>query len=251
MTNVKKATQSEVTQSELTQSELTQSELTQSELTQSELTQSELTQSELTQSEATRSEISQKADPDLLAQIDRKETERAEYLRNLFGTDDPIFADGLWRQLEKASFSNGKFSEGTLRFLASIVAGVEPRDPLEAMLLTQMALIQKAVFDQSLKLALSPDDDDTEILSNMMKLTRIYTMQLEALKRHRSKPEQQLVQNVMVAQGGQAIVGPVHHQQREDAGVTPAALTHSSERPVRRRTDVPKEVVMVKQNTRK
>jgi hypothetical protein len=171
-------------------------------------------------------------------------------LRNLFGTDDPIFAHGLWQQLEKASFSNGKFSEGTLKFLASIVAGVEPRDPLEAMLVTHMAVIQKAIFDQSLKLALSPDDD-TEILSNMMKLTRIYTMQLEALKRHRSKPEQQLVQNVMVAQGGQAIVGPVHHQQREDAGVTPPALTHSSERPVRRRTDVPKEVVMVKQGTRK
>jgi hypothetical protein len=199
---------------------------------------------------ATQSEVSQEAEPDLLAQIDRKETERAEFLRNLFGTDDPIFADGLWRQLEKASFSNGKFSEGTLRFLASIVAGVEPRDPLEAMLLTHMAAIQKAIFDQSLKLALSPDDD-TEILLTIMKLARTYTMQLDALKRYRSKPEQQVVQHVMVAQGGQAIVGQVHQQQREDAGATPPALTHSSERPVRRRTDVPKEVVMVKQGTRK
>jgi hypothetical protein len=199
---------------------------------------------------ATQSEVSQEAEPDLLAQIDRKETERAEYLRNLFGTDDPIFADGLWRQLEKASFSNGKFSEGTLRFLASIVAGVEPCDPLEAMLLTHMAAIQKAIFDQSLKLALSPDDD-TEILLTIMKLARTYTMQLDALKRYRSKPEQQVVQHVMVAQGGQAIVGQVHQQQREDAGATPPALTHSSERPVRPLADVPKEVVMVKQRTRK
>jgi hypothetical protein len=199
---------------------------------------------------ATQSEVSQEAEPDLLAQIDRKETERAEFLRNLFGTDDPIFADGLWRQLEKASFSNGKFSEGTLRFLASIVAGVEPRDPLEAMLLTHMAAIQKAIFDQSLKLALSPDDD-TEILLTIMKLARTYTMQLDALKRYRSKPEQQVVQHVMVAQGGQAIVGQVHQQQREDAGATPPALTHSSERPVRPLADVPKEVVMVKQRTRK
>jgi hypothetical protein len=35
-------------------------------------------------------------------------------------------------------------------------------------------------------------------------------MQMDALKRHRSKPEQQVVQHVMVAQGGQAIVGSVH-----------------------------------------
>ena len=71
---------------------------------------------------ATQSKVSQKADPDLLTQIDRKETEKADKLRNLSGTDDPIFAHGLWQQLEKASFTNGKFSEGTLRFLASIVA---------------------------------------------------------------------------------------------------------------------------------
>jgi hypothetical protein len=200
---------------------------------------------------ATQSKVSQKAEPDLLAQIDRKETEKAEFLRNLSGTDDPIFAHGLWQQLEKASFSNGKFSEGTFKFLASIVSAVEPRDPFEAMLAAQMAVIQKAIFDQFFKLALSPADDDTEILSTITKLTRTYTMQMDALKRHRSKPEQQVVQHVMVAQGGQAIVGPVHQQKREDAGATPPALTHSSERPLRPLADVPKEVVMVKQGARK
>jgi hypothetical protein len=116
-------------------------------------------------------QFSHRVDPDLLAQLERNKTERAKFLRKLSGTDDPIFADGLWQQLEKASFSNGKFSEGYLRFLASIVAGVEPRDPLEAMLLTQMAVIQKAIFDQTFKLALSPDND-TEILSNITTSSR-------------------------------------------------------------------------------
>jgi hypothetical protein len=199
---------------------------------------------------STQSEVPQKAEPDLLAQIDRKEAEKAEFLRDLFGTDDPIFAHGLWQQLEKASFSNGKFSEGTSRFLASIVKGVGPRDPFEAMLATQMALIQKAIFDQSLKLALSPDDD-TEILSNIMKLTGKSMKQMDALKRHRSKPEQPVVQHVMVTQGGQAIVGPVHQRQREDAGATPPALTHSSERPMQPLAEVPKDVVMDKRGTRK
>jgi hypothetical protein len=169
---------------------------------------------------ATQSEVSQKADPDRLTQMDHEDTEKAdEFLRKTFGTDDPIFLHGLWQQLKKLSFVNGEFSEGTLKFLASIVAGVEPRDPLEAMLVAQMAAIHKAMFDQSLKLAL-PLADQTEILSTKMKLTRTFMMQLDALKRHRSKPEQQLVQHVMVAQGGQAIVGPVHQQQREDAGAT-------------------------------
>jgi len=195
-------------------------------------------------------QFSHRVDPDLLAQIDRNQTKRAEFLRKLSGTDDPIFAHGLWEQLEKASFSNGKFSEGYLRFLASIVVGGQPRDHLEAMSLTQMALIQKAIFDQSFKLALSPDDD-SEILSNISKLTRTFTMQRDAFERHRSKPEQQVVQHVMVTQGGQAIVGTVHQQQREEAGATPPPLTHSSERPTQPLADVPKEVVMVKPGTRK
>ena len=195
-------------------------------------------------------QFSHRVDPDLLAQIDRNQTKRAEFLRKLSGSDDPKFAHGLWEQLEKASFSNGKFSEGYLRFLSSIVAGLEPRDPLEAMLFTQMAVIQKAIFDQTFKMALSPDND-TEILSNINKLMRTSMMQMDALKRHRSKPEQQVVQHVMVTQGGQAIVGTVHQQQREEAGATPPPLTHSSERPTQPLADVPKEVVMVKPGTRK
>jgi hypothetical protein len=195
-------------------------------------------------------QFSHRVDPDLLAHIDRNQTERAKFLRKLSGTHDPIFAHGLWEQLEKASFSNGKFSEATLRFLASIVAGVEPRDHLEAMSATQIALIQKAIFDQSFKLALSPDDD-TEILSNIDRLTRTSMKQRDAFERHRSKPAQQVVQHVMVTQGGQAIVGPVHQQQREEAGATPPPLTHSSERPMQPLADVPKEVVMVKPGTPK
>jgi hypothetical protein len=131
---------------------------------------------------AAQSEVSQKTDPDPLTQMDTEKA--AEFLLNLFGTDDAIFAHGLWQQLKKFSFVNGKFSKGTFKFLASIVAGAEPRDQLEAMLLAQMAAIQKATSDQYLKLAL-PLADQTEILSTIMKLARTFTMQLDALKRHR------------------------------------------------------------------
>jgi hypothetical protein len=191
-----------------------------------------------------QSKVSQRVDPDPLSQMDHEDTEKAdEFLRNLFGTDDPIFAHGLWQQLKKLSFVNGKLCEGTFKFLVSFVAGVRPRDPLEAVLATEMAAIHKMMFDQYPKLA-PPLADHAGISSMIMKFTRTFTMQMDALKRFRSKPEQQVVQHVMVAQGGQAIVGPVHQQQRKDAGATPPALTHSSERPMQPLADVPKEVAM-------
>src|SRR5262249_16939390 len=45
-----------------------------------------------------------------------------------------------------------------------------------------------------------------------VKLLRTYTMQMEALLRYRGKGEQKMtVEHVHVYQGGQAIVGAVHH----------------------------------------
>jgi hypothetical protein len=187
---------------------------------------------------------------DLLAEIDRKRPEKENALCKLYATDDLIFAKGMREQLEKASLSNGKFTEGNLRFLESIVVGLAPRNPREAMLAAQMAAIQKAISDQHLKLGLSPDDDDG-IIANIKKLTSIFLQLLDKFEELRSKPGQQVVQHLMVVAGGQAIVGQVRQQQRDDdkAGATPPVLTHSSELPMQALAAVPKEVV--KRGTRK
>jgi hypothetical protein len=178
-----------------------------------------------------------------------------EAMRKMFGSSDRDFAHGLFRQLNVASLADGKSSELYLNFSASVLRGVQPRDPLESMLVAQMATIHKMMFDLTLELAqCRTAARSNEIVSAINKLARTYTIQLDALKRYRSKGEQQVtVQNVTVGQGGQAIVGDVHQQKREDAraSVSPAALTHSTELPMQSLAEVPKDTVMAKRPSRK
>jgi hypothetical protein len=192
--------------------------------------------------------IAEKADKDGRVQTDHEDSKRADaQMRKAFGSSDRDFVHGLFRQLNA--------SEGSLDFSASVVRGVEPHDQLEAMLAAQMAAIHRIMFDLNLRLAQSKAGAyDNDILSAINKLARTYTIQLDALKRYRSKGEQQVtVQHVTVGQGGQAIVGDVHQRQREGAraSATPPALTHSSEQPMQPLVEVPKEVVMAKRDTRK
>ncbi len=51
----------------------------------------------------------------------------------------------------------------------------------------------------------------------MTKLTRTFTVQMDALKRHRAKAQQTVrVERVNVNEGGQAVVGDVTHGGRVD-----------------------------------
>ena len=75
-----------------------------------------------------------------------------------------------------------------------------------------------------------PQQDAAERAFN--KLVRTYTMQMDALKRHRTGGEQKVtVQHVSVGEGGQAIVGNVTQATPSTAQPKsedkPKALTHS------------------------
>jgi hypothetical protein len=204
--------------------------------------------------EPSQSEVPQKADPDQQIRMDREDSEKADKsLCKLFGTDYPGVARGLARQLDKLSFVNGKLSKEDFDFFVSFVMGGKPRDQFEAILFAQMAAIHKAMMDETSRLN-QPNADRAEIVSSINKLARTFAMLLDTLKRYRSKGEQQVtVQHVTVGQGGQAIVGDVHQQQRDEAKASAAApaLTHSNEQPMQPLAEVPKEVVMVKKGTRK
>jgi len=102
--------------------------------------------------------------------------------------------------------------------MLSVIKGIEPRDQLETMLAAQMA----AVHVVSMRFARHfahietlPQQDSAERAFN--KLTRTFTMQMEALKRYRSGAEQKVtLQHVSVAEGGQAIIGNVTHAPRKN-----------------------------------
>ena len=155
----------------------------------------------------------------------------ARLLMEAFGTADQAFATGLLRQLSGVATQKGEVDEYLLNFMASVVAGIEPKDQLEALLAAQMAGVHVATMRLARQLSntetLAQQDSAERALN---KLARTFASQVEALKRYRTGGEQKVtVQHVSVSDGGQAIVGNVTHTAREPAqsksAQSPPALT--------------------------
>ena len=104
-----------------------------------------------------------------------------------------------------------KADEYAINQMLAQIAAVEPKDGIEAMLATQMAVVHNAMLKSARALRGSetiPQQDSNGNLVN--KLARTFATQVEALKRYRSKGEQKVVvEHVTVNEGGQAIVGAV------------------------------------------
>ena len=139
---------------------------------------------------------------------------RKGQLAEVFGDTSDAFGSVLLRNCfaakgltEKNIDTNGEVIE--------IVAALAPRDALEALLATQMAATHMAVMRHSTKMAdaghLASLETHERILT---KLSRTFTSQMEALRKHRNGGKQTVtVQHVNVEGGGQAIVGSVSHRE--------------------------------------
>lgn len=166
-------------------------------------------------------------------------------LAEALGTANIDFIDGLVRQLADAG-SRGTIDPKEINFMLGVIKSIKPNDQIEAMLGAQMAAVHITAMQflqhfpriQSL-----PQQDAAERAFN--KLTRTFTMQMDALKRYRTGGEQKVtVQHVTVGEGGQAIVGNVNQATPSTAPAKPEdkpkALTDSrqaampiTERPAR------------------
>lgn len=129
-----------------------------------------------------------------------------------FGSDNEMFFSGLVDQLLRLTAKEGKLDQSAVDYITSIIAGVKPRDEVEAMLAAQMAATHNLVITFARQLTVSntiPQQDSADRAYN--KLARTFAAQVEALKRYRSKGEQKVVvEHVTVNEGGQAIVGAVN-----------------------------------------
>jgi hypothetical protein len=109
--------------------------------------------------------------------------------------------------------------------MLAVINGIEPRNQLEAMLAAQMAAVHVLTMRLASQLAkadIIPQQDSAERAFN--KLTRTFVSQMEALKRCRAGPEQNVpLQHVSVGEGGQAIAGNVTHAPSESASEKGAA----------------------------
>lgn len=90
--------------------------------------------------------------------------------------------------------------------------GVGPKDELEGMIAAQLLAAHNAAMEcyRRAMLAEQTFEGRRESLNQANKLSRTYSVLLDALNRHRGKGQQKVtVEHVHVHSGGQAIVGPV------------------------------------------
>lgn len=134
-------------------------------------------------------------------------------LNQAFGSKSNVFVEGLVSQIVNISSQGAKPDEKAMTYVASMIAGIQPRDEAEAMLAAQMAAVHNASMTFARRLAhvtTVQQQDSAERAFN--KLCRTYAAQLEALKRYRTGGQQHVtVKHVTVNEGGQAIVGNVSH----------------------------------------
>lgn len=174
---------------------------------------------------------------------DAKATEREPPRVSLEWREDgalKIEATGAWGRIMRASgnrtVATGLISQTAILgshgsridaeatdFALGFVDAMEPRDPAEALLLTQMAATHQATMMLARRLnhvENIPQQDAAEKALN--KTARTFATQMETLKRYRSKGQQVVrVERVTVEEGGQAIVGAVAGGGGRRGNVTP------------------------------
>lgn len=130
------------------------------------------------------------------------------------GSTDPNFINGMVFQTIEAGQSLKIEAFDATAFTASLVAGVKPRDQVEAMLAAQMAAIHNATMKLAARInrvGTLPQYDSAS--RSLNQLSRTFTAQVDALTRYRSGGQQKMtVEHVHVYEGGQAIVGNVSHE---------------------------------------
>jgi hypothetical protein len=165
---------------------------------------------------------------------DREEAETLALLMKALGSKDPHFAQGLLQQILCASERNKKYDLTGFLFTLAVAKSTAPRDELEAMQVTQMAVIHAAMMKAAGELARANTLVHQEVATRAIsQLARTYTAQMEVLKRYRAGAEQPLsVQNVSVSQGGQAIVTQSSAPAAREVANALPALTDARQQPI-------------------
>jgi len=131
--------------------------------------------------------------------------------RRIAGSADPDFLGALTRSLAAATPGQGADIQAVNAGLAAL-AGIQPRDELEAMLAAQMTAVHSMAMEMS-KRALLPEqtvEGVSENVSRASRLMRTFCAQVEALQRYRNAGQSTVtVQHVAVGEGGQAVIGNV------------------------------------------
>jgi len=166
--------------------------------------------------------------------IDHPDPELGERLMaETLGVADSDAMHGILRQLVRASVKGERPDELNLAFMISMIQSIKPRDCVEAMLVAQMVSVHVMAMRCAHHLASAQDAAQLDSAGRALaRLARTFPAQIEALNRYRSKGEPVVtVQNVSIADGGNAIVGNVtQHARVMVADTRPAAAVTKARR---------------------
>lgn len=137
-----------------------------------------------------------------------------EQLQELYGTKTYEAASAI---LSSALNSFGENASQYLDLMPAMAVEMEPKDAVEALLVTQMAATHVAMTTMSLKLHHATSFQMRESFErSITRLSRSFLSQMDQLKKYRAKAQQVVrVERVEVNDGGQAIVGDVSYQRGE------------------------------------
>lgn len=106
----------------------------------------------------------------------------------------------------------------------TVIKSINPKDKIEAMLASQMTAIYNAAMQTLSRASQLIQSNNATTLAAGNKtfniasmLMRTYTMQMEALNRHRGKGQQKItVEHVNITDGGKAVIGNITNSAKTD-----------------------------------
>jgi hypothetical protein len=130
------------------------------------------------------------------------------FLMDALGIADHHFLHGYLDQIIKAATRKSDDDTDGINEMLGAIAGMKPRDEMEAMLCAQMVATHNLAMTFARRLKYVENIPQQDSAANALtKLTRTYA----ALKHYRTGGEQRvIVQRVDVREGGQAVVGVVN-----------------------------------------
>lgn len=138
-----------------------------------------------------------------------------DQIKRLYNTRTDEAANLLFKSALNAL---GRNADEYLELMPAMVVEMEPRDAVEAMLVTQMTATHLATTTMSQKVHHAPSPQTVEAYErSMTRLSRTFLAQVDGLKKYRAKAQQVVrVERVEVKDGGQAVVGDVSYHRGED-----------------------------------
>jgi hypothetical protein len=164
----------------------------------------------------------QAKDPEIVALkalLAQKTDEILELVAKESGGGNKEFGTMILNQLANSCYPKMELAKLVPNIFVSM-GGIAPKDHIEGMLAAQMLATHHAAMDCfSVAKASQNIGISNNTLSVANKLTRSYTMQMEALNRYRGKGQQKMtVEHVHINSGGQAIIGNVTKNELPQGG---------------------------------